>query len=160
MTQSLTVSQRIQQLRTLNIQLRRQLEVAEAQVPVINDLLKQLDTIQLGCKRAFLDPVIYQRLYDRGYGPEDSCQVIQATAVAGHGLGVTLWDIDEYQAFCKRPWLDDHTVLVHFVAFDDLESSIKALLMPQVEPLLNRICQQILPPVVNQASPPVDHSRP
>ena len=108
---------------------------------MINDLLKQLDTIQLGCKRAFLGPVVYQRPYDRGYGAEDLCQVIQATAIAGHGLGVTLWHAEEYQAFCEQPWPDDHTVLVHFIAFDDLESSIKALLMPEVEPLLNRICQ-------------------
>ena len=146
MSQQPTLTERIEELRVLNLQLRHQLEVAEVQIPIINQTLKQLASIELAPKHVILGPVIFERPYGPGDGAGDSAQVVQAALIANRGLGVVLWDLDEYKRFRNDPAPDYDAISRRFVDFDENDLATKALLMAVTGELVNRVCRQIVPP--------------
>jgi len=126
----------IQQLRQLNLSLRIQLEQAEARIPDINELIEQLAAIELISETALLGLVIYEKHYSALSGPHDSSQVIQSALMIPGGIGVVCWDTEEYLAFRDNPPEDLSELYIKYVPFDSCASAVKALLLPQVEPLM------------------------
>jgi hypothetical protein len=126
----------VDQLRQLNLSLRVQLEQAEARIPGINDLLQQLATIDLVTETALLGLVIFEGHYSVLTGPHDSGPLLQAALLIPGGLGVIHWDSEEYATFRKAPPQNETELFIKFVPFESCPSAIKALLLPQVEPLL------------------------
>lgn len=126
----------IDRLRQLNLSLRVQLEQAEARVPGINDLINQLATIELVTETALLGLVIYEGHYSILTGPHDSGQIVQAALMIPGGFGVIYWDSEEFESFRNSPLENEAELFCRFVPFDICPSAIKALLLPQVQPLL------------------------
>jgi len=133
----------VERLRQLNLTLRVQLDQAEARIPGINDLIQQLGAIDLLNDAALLGLVIYERHYDLSRGPHDSGQVLQSVLMIPGGIGVLLWDTEEYLAFRSTPEPDPTTLKLKFVPFDDCEGAVKALLLPQVQPLMELLMNRL-----------------
>lgn len=141
----------LERLRQLNLSLRLQLDQAEARIPAINDLIEQLGAIDLLCEAALLGLVIYERHYDLSKGPRDSGQVLQSALMIPGGIGVLLWDTDEYLAFRSDPDPNEASLFLKFVPFDDCEGAVKALLLPQIEPLMELLMNRLGTIVRDQA---------
>lgn len=129
----------LEKLRMLNLVLRLRLEQAEARIPGINDLIQQLFTIELVPETALLGLVIFERHYSARTGPQDSSQILQSALLIPGGLGVIFWDSEEYLAFRNHPPENLQELFLKFVPFDRCGSAVKALLLPQVEPLMERL---------------------
>lgn len=130
-------------LRQLNLSLRLQLDQAEARIPPINDLIEQLGAIDLLSEAALLGLVIYERHYDLSHGPRDSGQLLQSALMIPGGIGVLLWDTDEYLAFRSNPDPNEAALFLKFVPFNDCEGAVKALLLPQIEPLMELLMKRL-----------------
>ena len=79
-----------------NVQLRQQLELAEAQIPRLNEALQQLARLEFATGYVLLDEIIHEAAYPAG-GPCDSGQLFQAAIVIPGGLGVIIWDTGEFE---------------------------------------------------------------
>lgn len=132
----------VEQLRQLNLSLRLQLEQAEARIPVINELIERLAAIELVSETALLGLVIYEKHYSSQSGPQDSSQVLQAVLMIPGGFGVICWDVEEYLAFRDHPPEDLSNLFLKYVPFDSCVSAVKALLLPQVEPLMELLMKR------------------
>jgi len=135
----------IQQLQHLNLLLRLHLEEAEVRIPEINDLIRQLLTIELVPETALLGLVIYERHYSALTGPQDSSQVLQSALLIPGGLGVILWDCEDYLRFRNSPPVDQGELFLKFVPFEQCGSAVKALLLPQIEPLMELLFKRFPP---------------
>jgi hypothetical protein len=138
MPESLT--NQIETLQQLNLQLRHQLEQAEAFVPGLNRAAEQL------CSLGLLDPtmlfgeIIQQGNYDQRLGPHDSGWVLQAAFGVGQGgLGTITWDTDDYITALRHNYAPTMAVSANFTVFDGSTPAVKALLMPHVATFVNRI---------------------
>ena len=89
-------------LRELNLSIRKQLEVVESRVPLINVQDSQLAAVHLICDAALLGEIVY----DRAYGPipsqSDGGLLLQAALLVPEGLGLVAWDCEEFLSFESR----------------------------------------------------------
>jgi hypothetical protein len=117
--------------------------LAEARVPEINRLLEQLVAVQIINETALLGDVVISRLYSALYAPADSGQVLVAALLLPGGFGVVLYDSEELAQLEQSP-CDGHKITsLNFQPFDACEPAIRALLLPHLEPLLDRLCAMI-----------------
>lgn len=64
--------------------------------------------------------------------------LLQAALLVPEGFGLVAWDRDEFLSFREQgPGVRD--ARLRFVPFDELDSALKVLLLPQIEPLLARL---------------------
>jgi hypothetical protein len=140
-------------IQQLNLSLRQQLELAEAQVPALNEQIAQLGGIDLIRDAAILGEVIYDRAYSADSSPADGSLLLQAAILVPGGIGLVAWDREEFLVFRghERPGYRD--AQPRFVAFGDLGSALKAMLLPQIEPLLARLLV-IVRPIQDVPRPP------
>lgn len=129
----------IDSLQKLNVNIRQRLEQAETYVPVLNAQLEQLGVIDLVNGITLLGDVIHERPYADGSGREESAELVQAALLAPEGFGVAIWDLEEYVANQKSPSGSEVDARLRFVPFEQCNSAVKALLLPQVRPLLDRL---------------------
>jgi hypothetical protein len=66
---------------------------------------------------------------------------VQAALLVPEGLGVVLWDSDHYAEMCDLP--DGLEADTRFRAFARCEPAVRALLLPHIEPLLERLYQRL-----------------
>jgi hypothetical protein len=138
-----TVSEMLAYLGELNVAIRRRLEVVEAMVPSINESLDQLARIKLLNETCVLGEVILRRNYSAKDGPSESGQLCQAALLLPGGVGVVLWDSEEYAALEAQPPRWDKEVIMRFLPFEDCFPALQALLLPQIRPLLGDLLQRI-----------------
>lgn len=138
-------SECIDELRQLVLHICQHLELAEARVYEIDEVIEELATLQLADESAVLGEIIYDRQYLPGQGPTDSSQLTQAALMVPYGFGVVLWDMNDYAVFRRSPPPPKGAVNLNFVPFDECSLAIKALLLSQLGPLLDRLCQRIRP---------------
>ena len=140
----MSLTERIRQLQQLNVNLRQQLEVAEHHLPAINEQIRSLADLDIVAGIALLGTVVYDRAYGHD-GPIDSNQILQAAILIPQGFGVCMWDSEEYFRVRQQPRISHGTIQMKFVPFDECGSAVKALLLPHVEPLLDRLMQLVTP---------------
>jgi hypothetical protein len=143
-TMSETLNRLTEELRQLNLRIRQQLELAEAELPVINDLINQLAVIDLANGVIILGDVVYQRPYNPGAGPSDSGQVMQAAIAIPGGLGLVLWDSEVFAASAATDNLE-REARSRFLPFANCSSAWKALVMQHAESLIERFCFVVCP---------------
>jgi hypothetical protein len=131
----------LSRLKTLNLEIRQQLEVAEARVEPLNLLIKHLHATGLLNEQIFLGDVIWQRAYDV-HVDTSSGQIIQASLSTKKGFGAVFWDSEEFFHLSQAPNLDAEAALLH-VPFEQCEPAIKALLLPQLELLVRQLLRSI-----------------
>lgn len=128
-------------LQSVNLTLRKRLELAQAIVPELNLHIARLLTIEAVPAAALLGDVVRQSPYAQGLGPVDSAQVFLATIRIPGGIGVLLIDSEEYLAARKLPEGLESEAATKFLMFADCPPAIQALLLPQVTSLLTRLCR-------------------
>lgn len=126
------------QLQTLNLQLRAQLEFAELLIPQLNQQVAQLGAIRLLERIAILGDILYDRCYLEDETGSDGL-VLQAALLVPGGIGAIAWDREEYLAHLRRGPTELHTVRTQFMAFGELASGQKAVLLLATSRLLNEL---------------------
>ena len=123
------------------LQMRSQLDQADAHVSNINQIVKSIGDLKLVTERTLLGHVVHMQEYSPRSQMTDSGFVLQAALDIPKGLGIAAWDSETYAELRTSPeGLDPHASL-KFVPFNELEPAIRALLLPHVESLLIRLIQ-------------------
>lgn len=130
--------QRLHHLQHLNLEIRQRLEVAELKVGRVNPLLAQLAAAGLLNDTIVLGEVVLQRPYSVQADCTESGQFIQAALSVPGGFGAVLWDSEEFAFLRDTPQLESEAIR-KAIPFEQCSSAIKALLLPQLEPLLDRL---------------------
>jgi hypothetical protein len=124
-----------EQLASLNVQIRHDMEQAEAKIERANKLVRELRGTGLLTGRVVLGP-FFTGTYEPGFGPQDSGQVTQAALLVSKGFGVCYWDTEEFWELGQTPeGLDSHARR-RFQAFNDCSPAEKKFLLPFVEEML------------------------
>jgi hypothetical protein len=89
-------------LKWLNFWIRHSCDQAEAKMAEVNRLLQQLAETGWVQETVILGAVIHQRYYAPLSGGHDSSQVVQAALCLPGGLGVVLWDSEDYTSLKGR----------------------------------------------------------
>lgn len=132
------LNEQFQRLEALNLEIRQRLELAEARVETANGLLAQLAATELVSDQIFLGDVIMQRAYSVRLDPTGSGQVIQAALTIRAGFGAIHWDSEELALLHNTPEFEAEAI-DQMTPFDQCGPAIKALLLSQLEPLLDRL---------------------
>ena len=123
------------------LQIRSQLDQADAHVSNINQIVESIGDLKLITERTLLGHVVHMQEYSPRSQMTDSGLVLQAALDIPKGLGIAAWDSETYAELRTSPeGLDPHASL-KFVPFNELEPAIRALLLPHVESLLIRLIQ-------------------
>ena len=137
---------RLERLSDLGRTLRRQYERAEARIPRLNAAILDLDHLGLLPRTIFLGPIIYDWPYDAAADRGDSHEVFQAALLIPGGLGAVAWDSDDHAAYRRSPSGHTRRAFDAFARYDRCSPGIRALLLPQVDDLIDQLLQQVEPP--------------
>jgi hypothetical protein len=69
--------------------------------------------------------------------------VIQAALLVPDGIGVVLWDSEQYAALRDLPEGREADEKVLFQPFAECEPAVKGLLLPEIESLLERLYKRL-----------------
>lgn len=130
--------ERLHHLQQLNLEIRQRLEIAELKVSRVNPLLAQLAASRLLNETIVLGAIVFQRPYGALSAVEESGQLIQAALAVPGGFGAVLWDSEEFAYLRDTPQLEAEAAR-KAIPFEQCSTAIKALLLPQLEPLLDRL---------------------
>lgn len=90
------LNSRIDRLQQLNARLRYRLEVAETYIPPLNELIERLASLSLMNGLLVLGEVVCLRAYNAEADHDESALVYQAAAAVPEGIGIIVWDEEEY----------------------------------------------------------------
>jgi len=127
-----------QRLQEFNLVIRQRLEEAEAKIPELNELIERVASLSILPSLVLLGDIVMQRPYGMPNGPVDSAQILQAVLLIPGGLGVTVWDTEEYLALEQEDDGISRHAASHFIAFEDLSPGEKGILFSHLEPLVER----------------------
>jgi hypothetical protein len=126
-------------LRWLTLWIRHAGDQADARLREVNHLIGQLAVTGFLLETVLLGPVIHRRHYAPRPGGSDSGQVAQAALCVPGGVGVVLWDSEDYCQLRETAEGLESEALLHFRPLGECELALKALLQPHIEPLLGRL---------------------
>jgi hypothetical protein len=138
-------SELAERLKLTNLQLRRQLEVAEALLPPIHQQVLQLDQLGLTGDIVILGNVLYQHEYPPASGRSETAQLYQAALLIPGGIGVANWDTEMYLSQRQSPEGLEADAIVRFEPLETCTIGIKALLLQEVHYLLEQLVCRVLP---------------
>ncbi len=125
-------------LRLRVLRFRHQLEIAEARVPRWNQLVHEFWRAGLMPQMAILGRVIETRPYAPIEGGHSSGQVVQASLLIPGGVGVLLWDTEDFVLQSKiSDGLESHA-WAHHVPFDRCAPADQVALAEQFPMLIGR----------------------
>lgn len=127
----------------LTIWLHHAAEQAEAHVERANRLIRKLTDSGLLAEGVILGAVIYERRYIPGQGRSDSAQLVQAVLHLPKGLGVVLWDSEEYVQLEPQQHVLEEEVMSKFSPFAECELAIKALYLPHLPELMDKLRKRL-----------------
>jgi hypothetical protein len=133
------LSDKIAALAQLNVNFRQQLEQSELHVPRINEQIAALAALGGHDQLAIEGDVVLQRPYLPQFGPSDSGQIYQAVLLVPEGIGVVIFDLEDYLYRRDNPQAEEFCLSARFQGFDLCSSFLKAALLPQVESLVSRL---------------------
>lgn len=123
-------------LRLRVLRLRHQLEFAEARVPCWNQLVQEVWRAGLMSQTAILGRLIETRPYPPVEGGHSSGQVVQASLLIPGGVGVLLWDTEDFVLHSNiSDGLESHA-WAHHVPFDRCEPAHQAALADELPMLI------------------------
>ena len=134
----------IEHLKWLTFWIRHCRDQAEAKMREVNHLIWQLGKSGLLHEAVLLGEVVHTRYYTPQPGGHDSGRVAQAAQRVPGGIGAVLWDGEEYARLRDAPGGLGVAAGPGFRPFEQCEPALKALLLPQIEPLLQQL-RSLLP---------------
>lgn len=133
----------VERLRRLDGQIRHAREQSEARVLEFNGLIRQLGAAGCVGPVVLLGRLLHRYEYTPGAGPSDSEQVVQAALSATFGFGVIMWNSEEYARLAALPDGPEAEAQLYYRPFDECEGVLQALLLPEIEPLLERFMSRL-----------------
>jgi len=134
------IDDQLSQLKSIQQTLQHSLELAEARVLTMNRLITQLAATRLLHPQIYFGGIILTRAYDAQHGDGSSGEVVQAALSSTHGIGCLSWDSEDFAALQASQ--EAHRMAeAHFVPFDRCAPALRALLLPQLESLLEQLLQ-------------------
>jgi hypothetical protein len=130
---------RTDQLNQFNLRLRRQLEVAELLIPKLNRMLDNLQPVQFADNVMFSAGIVFLHPYEPGHGPADSTQTSHAVLRIPDGIGALILDSEELYLLEQQCPGNPVLPKSRFVGFDECPDGVKAVLLPKVPELLDRL---------------------
>jgi hypothetical protein len=130
-------------LRRLSVWARHASDQAEAKIREVNTWARQLGELGFLNDTVILGPVILSRGYEPRPGGNDSGQLVQAALYVPRGFGVVYWDSEEYVELYPVVDTLESEALHRLEPFEDREPAIKGLLLPHVEPLLEKLYRRL-----------------
>lgn len=129
----------VEHLKWLNFWIGHCRDQAEAKMGEVNRLLGQLGETGFVHETVVLGEVIHHRYYAPQAWGNDSGQLVQVALSVPGGIGVVLWDTEEYAELRDVPDGLKSEARLGFIPFERCESALKALLLPHIEPLLQQL---------------------
>jgi hypothetical protein len=142
LTNRKTALNQLETLKQLNLSLRSQLELAEARIPPLNEQLTQLARIEFIHNEALFGAFVYHRAYSNP-GAGDGSLLLQAAILVPDGIGLVAWDREEHLSLDGPDGPTYRDARPRFIVFHELDHAQKALLLPQVEPLVDQLLVHI-----------------
>lgn len=124
-----------EQLASLNLQIKHDMECAEAKVERVNLLIRELGNTGLLKRPIFLGGT-YSGTYDPAFGPHDSGQVTQAALLVPEGFGVCRWDTEEWNRLEQSQEGFEPHARICFESFESCSPAEKKFLLPFVDEML------------------------
>lgn len=143
----------VAELAAFNTGIRHRWYLADCLVPGINDMLALMAGLGLLTDTVLLGEVICDRSY--AYPPLDheSGQVVQAALLVPGGLGVVVWDSEEYVEYSRNPSRPDFDVRARFRPYRQCGQALRALILPHIAMALEHACCR-LRAIASQATSP------
>lgn len=129
------IDEMAEQLASLNIQIRHDMEQAEAKAERVNQLVHELGETGVLTHQVLLG-VVFERAYDPESSTQDSGQVVQAALLVPEGFGVCLWDLVEFTTLRASPQGLERHARAKFQPFDECAAAEKKFLLPYLEEML------------------------
>ena len=92
---------------------------------------------------AILGPIIHHWAYEPRPWGWDSGPLAQAALLVPDGIGVVIWDSEDYAELCRVPDGLEAEAKGRFVPFAACEPAVQGLLFPTIEPLLERLSDKL-----------------
>ncbi len=125
-------------LRLRMLRFRHQLEIAEARVTGWNQLVRDLWRSGLLPQSAILGRVIETRPYAPMAGGHASGQVVQASLLIPGGVGVLLWDTEDFVLLANVPDGLESDAWAHHIPFESCQPAHQVALAEQLSLLIGR----------------------
>jgi len=127
----------------LTIRMHHTAEHAEARVERANKLIRKLTESGVLADGVILGPIIHERQYGPRKGGPDSAQFVQAILHVPQGLGIVLWDFEEYLRLEDQQHELECAAMSKFVPFSECEVGIKSLFAPHIPGLMNKLRKRL-----------------
>jgi hypothetical protein len=116
---------------------------ADAKLVEVNRLIRQLAGAGFVQEAVFLGEVIHPHYYPPAAHEHGPAQVAQAALCVPGGIGAVLWGAGEYARLCATPEGLQRGARAGFRPFERCELSLRALLLPHVEALLQGLRRRL-----------------
>lgn len=135
------LDQYLQELRCLNREIRRQLELAEVRVDTVNAKLADVARLGLLCDRMILGRT-FQRRSAALRSNDCGERLVQPCLSTKNGYGAVFWDFDEYHAYAGSTHFEFQASR-RCLPFCSCGAEVKAILLPHLEPLLDQFLRSL-----------------
>ncbi len=126
------------ELTKLNLQIKHNLQQAEAKVSHINSLIAELAQ-QGGLSRAVLLGKYRELPYDPDAAPPARARVIQAVLLVPEGFGICEWESTDAYRPDQEPQHFNRDACEKFRPFAELDEADMLFVLPQMETLLEEL---------------------
>jgi hypothetical protein len=133
------VGDRLANLNQRARRLRERQARAEVLAAYLNYTVDELSTMGMLPPAIVLGPVIREQSLDaNGHGLSNG-RLVQAAVLVPEGLGVVLWDVEDYAELSKQPGGLESEARMQFVPFSRCAPAIRGLLDEHIGDLLTRL---------------------
>jgi hypothetical protein len=119
--------------------MRQVCEQMEGKIEAINQGLRVLEETGLTNEIVILGKIVHRSAYAPRAGGNDSGQLYQAALLVPKGIGVVIWDTEEFVQLENVPQALEAEAPLHFLAFAECKLAWKLALVAEVELLLQRL---------------------
>lgn len=141
---SWNLSRMTQFLQEIAARMSHACEHAEPVIAKANRQIRYLGNSGLLNRSILLGPVLHNVDCPVGSGREGSSQAIMAALDVPRGIGVVIWDVDDYLAVEHDPEQLHIEAKIFFHNYEECESVFQSLLLPHVTPLMSRLIERDL----------------
>lgn len=119
--------------------MKRESYIAEARAAGLSSLIHEIWQFGWVSRTSLLGPVIQTRSYAPQAGGRDSGQIIQSALLVPEGLGVVIWDTEEFVELADIPDGLEAQAPLRQIPFEQCNPAWRALLCEHIEPLVERL---------------------
>lgn len=132
-----TPREQLNKLQEFDLQLRLNLDQAQATVADLNRQIHEMAATGLVRRLFLLGEVFYQEGYEDN-NDADTGRAFQATLSVPEGFGAAAWDTEAYYLTWKRGDSPESEARLNNILFADLPPRVQARILPEVRLLMDR----------------------